>query len=165
MERLNARVEEWKLNYLLVSPMDGRASFTRKWDKSQFINAGETFVTIIPQHPSQPIGVLKVPQSSFGKVEIGQKVNVKLDGYPYMEYGMLVGCVSYISSVPEIPANANDASTYTVEVVFDDGMRTTYGKDIRLIQKMDGAAEIITADRRLIMRILDPIKALFDNGI
>ena len=165
MERLNARVEEWKLNYLLVSPMDGRASFTRKWDKSQFINAGETFVTIIPQHQSQPIGVLKVPQSSFGKVETDQKVNVKLDGYPYMEYGMLVGRVSYISSVPEIPANANNASTYTVEVVFDDGMRTTYGKDIRLIQKMDGTAEIITADRRLIMRILDPIKALFENGI
>ena len=42
---------------------------------------------------------------------------------------------------------------------------TTYGRELRLIQKMDGTAEIITKDRRLIMRFLDPIAALFKNGI
>ena len=44
-------------------------------------------------------------------------------------------------------------------------MVTTYGRELRLIQKMDGTAEIITKDRRLIMRFLDPIAALFKNGI
>ena len=44
-------------------------------------------------------------------------------------------------------------------------MVTTYGRELRMIQKMDGTAEIITKDRRLIMRFLDPIAALFKNGI
>ena len=54
---------------------------------------------------------------------------------------------------------------------------TTYGRELRLIQKMDGTAEIITKDRRLIMRFLetkdrrlimrflDPIVALFSSGL
>ena len=44
-------------------------------------------------------------------------------------------------------------------------MVTTYGRELRLIQKMDGTAEIITKERRLIMRLLDPIAALFRSGI
>ena len=44
-------------------------------------------------------------------------------------------------------------------------MVTAEGRGLRLIQKRAGTAEIITKDRRLIMRFLDPIAALFKNGI
>ena len=93
------------------------------------------------------------------------RVNVRLSGYPYMEYGLLVGEIGYLSSVPEAAADSQTEPQYTAEIVFPDGMVTTYGRELRLIQKMDGTAEIITKDRRLIMRFLDPIAALFKNGI
>lgn len=44
-------------------------------------------------------------------------------------------------------------------------MKTTYGRELRMIQKMNGSAEIITEERSLIMRFLDPVVALFKNGI
>ena len=34
-------------------------------------------------------GRMSVPSPGFGKVQVGQTVNVKLDSYPYMEYGVL----------------------------------------------------------------------------
>ena len=78
---------------------------------------------------------------------------------------MLTGKVGYISSVPEDAAEQYETPQYTAEIIFPDGMKTTYGKELRLIQKMNGTAEIITKDRSLIMRFLEPIAALFKNGI
>lgn len=164
-ERLEAQIRAWSLSCLLASPMDGAVSFVRKWDEGQFISAGESFVTVVPSEERMPVGIVKVPQASFGKVCTGQRVNVRLSGYPYMEYGLLVGEIGYLSSVPEAAADLHTEPQYTAEIVFPDGMVTTYGRELRLIQKMDGTAEIITKDRRLIMRFLDPIAALFKNGI
>ena len=164
-ERLEAQIRAWSLSCLLASPMDGAVSFVRKWDEGQFISAGESFVTVVPSQERMPVGIVKVPQASFGKVCTGQRVNVRLSGYPYMEYGLLVGEIGYLSSVPEAAADLQTEPQYTAEIVFPDGMVTTYGRELRLIQKMDGTAEIITKDRRLIMRFLDPIVALFSSGL
>lgn len=165
LERMKAQIDSWKLSYLLTSPMDGHVSFVRKWDEGQFIGAGESFLTVVPADSSMAVGIVNIPQASFGKVAVGQKVNVCLNGYPYMEYGMLVGEIGYLSSVPDEASGSQAEPQYTAEIVFPDGFITTYGKELRLIQKMDGTAEIITEDRRLIMRFIEPIVALFRNGI
>ena len=164
-EKLLALIKNWKLSNLLVSPIDGVVSFVRKWDEGQFINAGEVFSTVVPRNEYKIIGLVKIPQESFGKIEIGQKVNVKLNGYPYMEYGLLTGTIEYISSVPEMAIDQLSSPQYTAEIVFPNGMMTSYGKRLRLIQKMNGTAEIITKKRSLIMRLIDPIITLIENGI
>lgn len=165
MDRLFAQVQSWKLTYLLISPISGKVSFVQKWDEGQFINTGEHYLTVEPFEYQCTVGMVRIPQSGFGKVCIGQKVIVKLDGFPYTEYGMLLGTIGCLSSVPDESANGQDASQYTAIIEFPNGMETTYGKKLRMIQKMEGTAEIIVEDRRLIMRLLDPIVALFKSGI
>ena len=165
IERLSADIQNWKLTYLLTAPINGKVSFVHKWDEGQFANASEHYLTIVPDEHQSVIGIVHIPQASFGKVDTGQKVNVKLEGYPYMEYGMLVGTIGHLSSVPEEQSDSQSAPQYTAEILFENGMKTTYGKELRMIQKMDGSAEIITEERSLIMRFLDPLVALFKNGI
>ena len=82
-----------------------------------------------------------------------------------MEYGLLTGVVEYLSSVPENSSDPELSPQYTAEVIFPQGMRTSYGKDVKLIQKMNGEAEIITEERSLIMRFIDPVVSLFKSGI
>ena len=165
MEALRASIQEWKLAYLIVSPNDGRVSYVRKWDVGQFIQPGESFVTVVPNDAQQPVGLLSIPQSSYGKVHEGQKVNVRLNGYPYMEFGLLQGKIEYISSVPDDSGSQDSAPYYTATLAFSDGMRTSYGKEIRMIQRMEGSAEIITADRSLVGRIIEPLISIFRSGI
>lgn len=165
IERLSADIRNWKLTYLLTAPINGKVSFVHKWDVGQFINAGEHYLTVVPDEHQSVIGIVHIPQTSFGKVSTGQKVNVRLDGYPYMEYGMLVGTIGHLSSVPEEQSDSQSAPQYTAEILFENGMKTTYGRELRMIQKMEGSAEIITEERSLIMRLLDPMVALFKNGI
>jgi HlyD family secretion protein len=47
-----------------------------------------------------------------------------------------------------------------LEVDLPDGLHTSYGKDLEFSQEMQGSAEIITEDIRLLERIFKPIKSL-----
>ena len=172
-ERLLASIKSWKLSNLLISTMEGTVSFVRKWDEGQFISIGETFLTIVPNKSNKVIGIVNVPQENFGKIKKGQRVNIRLNGYPYMEYGLLIGAVEYLSSVPAEAANQQSSPQYTAEVVFPDGMKSSYGKElisgafVKALpgQKMNGDAVIITEERSLIMRLIEPIITLLKSGI
>lgn len=163
-EVLRSSIRAWRESYLIVSPFEGWVSYVQKRDPGQYLQAGETFAAVVPYITKAPVGIVAIPQASFGKVEKGQKVNVMLDGYPYLEYGMLQGEIESISSVPLETADS-PSPCYIASLNFPDGMRTTYGKEIRLIQKMEGSAEVITSPRSLFMRLFDPVKAIFRSGI
>jgi HlyD family secretion protein len=92
-----------------------------------------------------------LPAIGAGKVKVGQKVNIRLDNYPYMEFGMLEGRIANISDIP-------DQGMYYATVVFPDGLITSYGKALVFTQRLNGTAEIITNDIRLLHRILQPLK-------
>lgn len=84
---------------------------------------GERVLTIIPETKQNIIGKLLLPVRGSGKVKIGQKVNIKLLNYPYMEYGMLQGSIRNISLVLA-------ENFYSVEVEFLNGMTTNYGREL-----------------------------------
>ena len=90
---------------------------------------------------------------NFCKVKEGQRENIKLDNYPHMEYGMVKGIVGTISLVPS-------GEFFMVEVDLPNGLKTNYKKDIKFVRQLQGTAEIITDDRRLIERFIEPIKSL-----
>jgi hypothetical protein len=107
---------------------------------------------------------MEVPSAGFGKIKQGQRVNVKLNGFPYMEYGVLKGEISSISAVPEqIQTQSGKSVAYKVEVTFAQGLESAYGKTLPLIQRMDGTGEIVTEDMRLIEQFIQPIISLFKN--
>ena len=96
---------------------------------------------------------------------MGQKVIVKLNGFPYMEYGALVGEVRVISAVPEMLSSLNDGATqgYAIDISFPNGLVTTYNKGLPLIQQMDGTADIVLKDKRLIEYFIEPIISVLNN--
>ncbi len=93
-----------------------------------------------------------------GKVKKGQRVNIKIDNYPYMEYGMLKGFISKISMVPS-------DDFYMAEVQLPDSLTTYYKINLEFDQEMKGVGEIITEDRRLFSRIIEPIKYIADRNL
>lgn len=156
-QQLLTAIEQWIYQYVVESPINGRLTFVRYWSENQKVENGDCIASIIPSVKTEVIGRMTVSSENFGKVKNGQIVNVKLNGYPYMEYGMLKGKIRSISSVPD------DKNGYVVEVFFQKGLTTTYKKNLNMIQKMDGTAQIITEDSRLLDRFIQPIRALFDR--
>jgi len=153
IEDMKGAISEWKLNYLLTAPMNGVVTFTKVWSVHQFINSGERVMTVLSLEKDEPIGKLLMPLRGSGKVKPGQKVMIRLDKFPYMEYGMLVGVVREISLVSE-------QEKYSVGVVFPKGLQTTYHKELPFTQGMSGQAEIITQEMSFLVKIVNPVKSL-----
>lgn len=157
-QNLENAVHQWEEKYLVMSPVSGKISFTSVWSENQEIKTGELIATVVPDGNMSIIAKAVIPTTGFGKVEVGQRVNMKLSGFPYMQFGMLKGRIRSVSIVPE-------EKGYVAEIELTEGMTSSYRENLRFIQQMDGTAEIITKDLRLIYRLIDPLRALLDNGL
>jgi HlyD family secretion protein len=157
-ENLAAQISLWKQKYLLEAPIDGVVSFTTYWSKNQNVREGDRVMTIIPSNEGKIIGKIDLPIQGAGKVAINQRVNIKIDNFPYLQYGMIKGVVRNISLVP-------DNQEYTVEVDLPEGLTTYYKIEIPFKQEMQGTAEILTDERRLLERIISPIRAIISQQL
>ncbi|MEN6619669.1 MAG: HlyD family efflux transporter periplasmic adaptor subunit [Rikenellaceae bacterium] len=161
-DNLRAEVKQWEQNYLLVSPVNGKVSFTKFWQENQNVSVGDVVFTIIPLQEARITGKIYLPLAGAGKVKVGQKVNIKLDNYPYMEFGMVQVKVGSISMVP---TDINENKVYIVGVNFPDRLKTNYGSDLIFTEEMQGVAEIITEDLSLLQRILFPFKHILKSRL
>jgi multidrug resistance efflux pump len=155
---LKANVNIWESNYLLISPVDGTVSFTRFWRENQSVIKDEPVINVIPLETGNLLGRINLKMQRSGKVKNGQLVNIKLSGYPYLEYGMLRGVVKSKSQVP-----TGDA--YIIEIDLPDGLTTLYGTKLDFTQNMQGTAEIITEDIRLLQKIINPFRYLVSKNM
>jgi multidrug resistance efflux pump len=155
---LRSEIDVWELNFLMKAPIEGEVTFNKFWSVNQNVKQGENVFTIVPDKPSRIIGKVKLQIRGSGKVEVGQRVNIKFDNYPYMEYGMVEGRVAKISLVP------ND-DYYSCEVDLPNGLVTNYGTKLSFNHEISGSAEIITEDRRLLQRLFNPIRSLFRERV
>lgn len=157
-DNLVAQIDIWEQNYLLKSPIDGSVSFNSFWSVNQNVKAGDKVFTVVPADSTRIVVRVDLGMNSSGKVKLGQRVNIKLNSYPYLEYGMLQGHIRSISEVP-------DGDNYSLEVELSNGLITNYGRKLKFAQKIEGVAEIITEDQRLLQRIFNPLKALLKEHV
>jgi multidrug efflux pump subunit AcrA (membrane-fusion protein) len=154
---LLSEIENWKQKYLIFSPMDGQVSFPKVISKNQFLKNGDEIMTIVPQGGvGEMMGKAYLPAANNGKVDEGFEINIRLDGYPYQEFGVVKATVESKSILPQ---NGN----YLIELKMPDSLITTYGKSIPFLQEMGGTGNIITKDRRILERIFDKFLNLTKN--
>jgi HlyD family secretion protein len=154
---LTARIRIWDNTYLLISPVDGFVTFTRFWNANQSVVKDEPVITVVPLESGNFLGRVNLKMLRSGKVKPGQKVNIKLSGYPYLEYGMVRGVIKSKSLVA-----SRDA--YIIEIDLPNGLTTLYGKKLDFTQNMQGTAEIITEDLRLLQKIVNPFRYMISRN-
>ncbi|MFT6850155.1 MAG: hypothetical protein ACJATA_000964 [Sphingobacteriales bacterium] len=154
-KQLQSAIVTWEQRYVLKTPIAGNVAYFKVWSDNQFVNIGDEILTIIP-NSTDLVGKVYVPLLGAGKIKEAQKVNVKLDSYPYKEYGMIEGKVEKVSQIPR-------DNMYVVDINFPNGFMGTYGDTLQFHQEMQGTAEIITEDLTLFERIFNQLRSLFQN--
>lgn len=152
--QLKKEIQEWDLNFVFRSTMEGSVSYFQVWSESQNIKMGEQVFSIIPKDDNM-IAKLRVPSLNSGKIKLGQKVIIRLANFPDREFGVLTGLVVSISLVP------NSEGLLLLDVTLPDGLKTTYEKSITFQQEMKGTADIVTEDLKLIERLLYQVRDIF----
>jgi multidrug efflux pump subunit AcrA (membrane-fusion protein) len=155
VNKLKSDILTWKKTYLIEAPINGTLNFLGNIDENGFINSEENAIVITPERRGFK-AIVKIPLFRSGKVEAGQNVHLKLNDYPYREFGHLSGTLTNISDV----AGSNH---YQARVNLGTKLQTNYKKIIYAKENMTGSAEIITEDRSLLSRVLDKFIYIFRN--
>lgn len=156
INKMKSEVDVWKRRYLLRAPIDGSVSFTAKYrSEKTYITKDDVVMSIVPREGRRIIGKSFLPTSGLGKVKIGNEVIIRVDGYPYEEWGIVKGNLESKGQIP------NESRQYPITVELPNGLVTSYEKELRFDQQMQGQAEIISEDRRFIERVFHQFRALF----
>ena len=156
-ERLRASVEAWRQAYLIRSGIAGTIAFPGPLATGQYVEEGQLVLTVVPKGgATQALARGYLPAQNAGRVAIGMPARLFLDAYPEQQYGALRAEVRHLSAIPEQQA-------YYIELALMNGMQTTYGQELPFSQELSARANIITEDRRLLVRLFDQFRSLWEN--
>jgi HlyD family secretion protein len=145
LETLRSLVDDWMRKYLITAPVAGKVVFVVPLQENQFLLTGKTVGFINPPD-SRYYAQVMLPQNNFGKIRRGQKVKLRFDAYPYQEFGVVEGRLSYISNIPS-------DSGFLANIDLPAGLSTNYKKELQYRSGLRSRALIITMDQRLMQRL------------
>jgi HlyD family secretion protein len=143
---LRSVMTEWDRVNVIRATQAGRVRLFGVWSESQNLKAGDTFAIVEPLDQT-PTAFAFVPAAGFGKVRLGQRVTLRLDAFPYHEFGLVDARVAAVSAV------AVDGQ-YRVLLDLPNGLRLSSGRTVQFSQNMEGEARIQVDQLRLIQQLL-----------
>jgi HlyD family secretion protein len=95
---LKSEIQNWIQQYVLLAPEDGKLLFSSSLQRNEWVENGQDLFYIQPPQ-SQFYIEMMAGQKGFGKIKIGQRVVIRVNGYPSTEFGYLTATVNYISKI------------------------------------------------------------------
>lgn len=158
---LENQILRWEQQFVLKSPIKGEVTVFDIWSKYQNVTIGQDLFTVIPDEIQGIIGRVSFPVQNSGKIKVGQSVLIKLDSYPYQEWGSLSGEIINISGVPQISTQGGPA--VYVAYLKVDSLESSFEKPIAFKQEMEGTAEIVVEELTVMQRIFYQLREVFSR--
>jgi hemolysin D len=135
------------------------------------VSPGQMVAQIAPQ-TARLVLRARMDNKKTGFIKVGLPTRLKFDAYPFQDYGILKGRISWISptstpappSSPATPA-VNSVSNFEIEVALDQPFVQIQGKAIALKAGQTATAEVIIRRKRVLDLFLDPFRKLGNNGL
>ena len=138
------------------------------------VQPGQAIAQIAPQ-TARLVLRARMDNKQTGFLKVGLPAKVKFDAYPFQDYGILPGRISWISPTSSLPAptgaptaaNTGNAaaSSFEVEIELEQPFIQAQGKAIALKAGQTATAEVIVRQRRVIDLFLDPFRKLKKGGL
>ncbi|PWC88151.1 secretion protein HlyD [Azospirillum sp. TSH100] len=151
----------------LDSPLDAIVlEVSPKAAPGSIAKEAEALFTLVPV--GSPLEVeANIDARDLAFVQVGDKVRVKLDAYPYMQHGALDGEVTTISedSFSSKDSSTNGALFYRARIKLLTTTLDNVPSNFRLIPGMPLMADIKVGERRIITYFLRPILRGVDESL
>jgi HlyD family secretion protein len=99
---------------------------------------------------------------------------IKLDAYPFQDYGIVEGHVSWISPDSKVTDNPppsgqtaekGESEFFELDITVDQAYLVTASDKINITPGQTATAEVVVRQRRLIDYFLEPFKKLKKGGV
>lgn len=156
-------INEWENRYIIRAQVAGVVVIPGSTRAKKYISGGDPVMTVVPggQYDTSYARAY-VPVQGLGRIKKGDRVILRLDAWPYKQYGQLSSSVAGISSV----ADPSQGDSRVIEVLIPIAMPavTSAGIALPLRPEESGVARIITRERRVLERIFDTIISTIQNN-
>jgi hemolysin D len=139
----------------LRSPVDGTVQQIAIHTRGGVVEPAQALMVIVPRD-SQLVVEARVTSRDIGFVRAGQPVRVKVDAFPFTDYGTIDGVLESVS------ADAMDDEK--LGLVYTARIRMEGRRPLPLTPGMSISAEIKTGSRRVIQYLLSPIMTRLDEA-
>jgi hypothetical protein len=153
IQQLDQTLQAWKYRHLLTAPSDGKLVWLKTLAERQHVTANEALFSVLPEQRNY-LAMVEIPVRGLGKAAVGQKVVLKMDDYPYQEFGTLEGQV--VAMAP-----SENIRNYRLTVALPKGLTSSYQQPFYCKSEMAGTAEVVTQDLRLLERLFYGVRKLF----
>ena len=139
------------------------------------VQPAQALMVIVPDN-AQPVVEAQVLNRDIGFVRVGQPVRVKLEAYPFTDYGIIPGVVETISrdaidtsqqGAPqrdEKGRSAQQGLVYAARIRLEQRTIRVRGREQLIGPGLAVQAEIKTGERRIIQYLLSPIAQTLDEA-
>ncbi|WP_404338966.1 HlyD family type I secretion periplasmic adaptor subunit [Sphingomonas sp. MMS12-HWE2-04] len=145
----------------LTSPVDGTVQQLAVHTLGGVVEPAQTLLVIVPDG-SQLVIDAKISNKDAGFVRVGQPVRVKVDAFPFTDYGTVEGTLESVSG--DAVEDEKLGLVYNARVRLLANATRGKPRSIVLAPGMAVAAEIKTARRRVIQYLLSPIMTRLDEA-
>ncbi|MEO0457136.1 MAG: HlyD family type I secretion periplasmic adaptor subunit [Cyanobacteria bacterium P01_A01_bin.114] len=141
----------------LRAPVDGIISRLNLSNSGEVLQPGYTAAEIAPSHAPLILSAI-VPSQEAGLINIGMETQIKLDAFPFQDYGILSGEITTIS--PDAELDEELGNGYRVEIALERDHVIHESKPVKFQAGQLATADVIVRRRKIIDILLDPIRQL-----
>ena len=166
------------------APVSGTVQASNLTTVGQVFQAGQEAMRIVPDDAPLQV-VAEVRNQDVGFIELGQPVAIKVNAYPFTQYGMLRGRVTQVAqdAVTSADAQYADASpgqalrtpgdvsrqqvlnlVFPVTIEIESATLNVSGRRVAVTAGMQVSAEIDTGSRRIIEYVLAPVAEVLSSA-
>ncbi|MDZ8054835.1 MAG: HlyD family efflux transporter periplasmic adaptor subunit [Aulosira sp. ZfuVER01] len=150
---------------IVRSPVDGTLFEFPIGKPGAVLQPGQRIAQVAPRN----VGVVlkaQMPSQDSGFLKVGMPVKIKFDAYPFQEYGITQGKVTWISPDSRVQQTPQgNIETYELEISLEKQYIQNGEKRIALTAGQTANAEVIIRQRRVIDFVLDPFRKLQKGGL
>jgi HlyD family secretion protein len=125
------------------------------------VQSGEALLSIFPEG-EELILEAKVLNRDIGFIKPNMEVKIKLETFPYQEFGILTGTVMKVS--PNAIQEQEVGLVYPVQVKLEEKGVSINGEMVELAPGMSGTAEIIIRQKTILSFLIEPLIARWDSA-
>ncbi|RMD99794.1 MAG: HlyD family efflux transporter periplasmic adaptor subunit, partial [Bacteroidetes bacterium] len=150
---LKTAIDSWKNGYLLKAPVSGVMALPDSRRNGQVLAAGEVILSLVPEndHDARPYCRAWIPAADIAKLKTGMEARIRLEAYPWQQYGELEARITKLAEVAE-------NGVFEARLSLPNGLATTNGKDLEFHHELQGTVRITTEKRSLLKRLLTNLK-------
>jgi multidrug efflux pump subunit AcrA (membrane-fusion protein) len=150
---------------IVRSPVNGTIFELPVSKPGAVVQLGQRVAQIAPKNTPFIIKA-QMPSQQSGFLKVGMPVKIKFDAYPFQEYGIAQGKVTWISpdsKVSQTPQGQQE--NFELNIALDQQYLQNGNQRIPLTAGQTATAEVIIRQRRVIDFVLDPFQRLRKDGL